>query len=64
MSATCSLNRENINTDEIQILFDKIFSANNSRLISICYDRESMPLTIIDQNNDLLYSNKKIRNFS
>ncbi|CAF3838612.1 unnamed protein product [Rotaria sp. Silwood1] len=54
-----SLNRTNINVDGIQILLDKIFSANNFRLNSICYDRESIPLTIIDKNNHSIYSNIK-----
>ncbi|CAF1326652.1 unnamed protein product [Rotaria sordida] len=54
-----SLNRNNIDTDGIQILLNKIFSANNSRLNTICYDHQSIPLTVIDQNNHLLYSNIK-----
>ncbi|CAF4079868.1 unnamed protein product [Rotaria sp. Silwood2] len=54
-----SLKRAKINVDGIQILLDKMFSANNSGLNSICYDRESIPLTIIDQNNHSIYSNIK-----
>ncbi|CAF1582841.1 unnamed protein product [Didymodactylos carnosus] len=54
-----SLNRRNINVDGIQILLDKMFSANNSRLDAISYDRDSIPLTIIDQNNPSIYSNIK-----
>ncbi|CAF4963104.1 unnamed protein product [Rotaria sp. Silwood1] len=54
-----SLNRTNINVDGIQILLDKMFSANNFQLNSICYDRESIPLTIIDKNNHSIYSNIK-----
>lgn len=41
----------------MQMLVDKVFSANNSRLNSICYDHESIPLIIVDQDNPALYSN-------
>ena len=54
-----SLNRNNLDANGMQILLNKVLSANNSRFNSIRYDDESIPLTVIDHNNSPSYSNIK-----
>ena len=52
-----SLNRGNIDENEMQTILNNLFSANHSRLSSISFDQESIPLTVLEQNNSSFYPN-------